>query len=136
MDKVSESIRILIADDILQVRKELATLLKLASKNTSPQIEVVGEAQNGEEAIYLSRLLNPDVVLMDLEMPILNGFQATRLIKSARPSSRVIILSIHASLEEQNLAQAAGADGFVIKGSGHEVLMNAILSINPPTGSR
>lgn len=131
-ESVSERIRVLIVDDIPQVRQELATMLKLASKNTSPQIEIVGDAQNGEEAIHLSRLLDPDVILMDLEMPILNGFEATRLIKSARPSIRVIILSIHAGLKEQELAKAAGADDFVIKGSSHEALTNAILSINPP----
>jgi len=132
MNKVSERIRVLIVDDIPQVRQELATMLKLASKNTSPQIEIVGDAQNGEEAIHQSQQLCPDVILMDLEMPILNGFEATRLIKSTQQSIRVIILSIHAGPEEQKLAQAAGADAFVIKGSSHDALMNAILSRYPP----
>ena len=129
---IRESIKVLIVDDVLQVRLGLTTMLKLAAKNTSPQIEVIGEAQNGDEAISLSHLLYPDVVLMDLEMPVINGFEATRRIKADRSSIRVIILSIHAGMKEQELARAAGADGFVIKGSSVEVLVSAILSSNPP----
>ncbi len=115
-------------DDISQVREGLATVLKLAGRRSCPIIEVIGEAQNGEEATQLAQTLHPDVILMDLEMPLLDGYQATRRIKVALPATRVIILSIHAGLEEQKLACSAGADGFVIKGSSYEVLLNAILA--------
>jgi len=73
-------------------------------------------------------LLHPDVVLMDLEMPVLDGFEATRQIKAGLPGIRVIILSMHASLEDQELARSAGADGFLAKGGSYKELVEAILS--------
>jgi DNA-binding NarL/FixJ family response regulator len=122
-----ENIRVLIVDDLPQVRQELANVLRLASRNVGGRIELVGEAQNGSEAIEQSRRLHPDVVLMDLEMPILDGFEATRRIKLHRPAPRVVILSIHDGPEERERARAAGADDFVAKGVGVEVLLSAIL---------
>jgi DNA-binding NarL/FixJ family response regulator len=123
-----ENIRILIVDDLPQVRKGLVEVLKLASRNLGLKVVVIGEAQNGREAIELTHRLRPDVVLMDLEMPVLDGFEATRMLKSCRPAPRVIILSIHEGSEEQARARAAGADGFVVKGAGYEGLLNAILA--------
>jgi len=135
-NKVSEgTIRILIVDDLPQVRQGLMTVLKLASKKTLPWIEVIGEAQNGAEAIQQALGLHPDVILMDLEMPGMDGYEATRQIKANQPAVRVIILSIHAGCEEQELARSAGANGFVTKGSSYEVLLNAILSINKSINS-
>jgi DNA-binding NarL/FixJ family response regulator len=129
-DKVKQAcIRVLIADDVLQVRQGLATMLKLAAKNYKPRTEVVGEAQNGSEVIQQSQALHPDVVLMGLEMPVVDGYEATRWIKANLPATRVIILSIHAGLEEQQRARLAGADGFVTKGSSYKFLLYAILSI-------
>jgi DNA-binding NarL/FixJ family response regulator len=124
---VEESIRVLIVDDIRQVREGLKTVLTLATKNTRQKIMVIGEAQNGNEAIQQAAVLQPDVVLMDLEMPILDGYEATRQIKADQPATRVIILSIHAEPEAQQLAQSIGADGFVTKDSSLENLLNAIL---------
>jgi DNA-binding NarL/FixJ family response regulator len=124
---VEESIRVLIVDDIRQVREGLKTVLTLATKNTRRKIIVIGEAQNGNEAIQQAAVLQPDVVLMDLEMPILDGYEATRQIKAGQPATRVIILSIHAETEAQQLAQSIGADGFVTKDSSLENLLNAIL---------
>ena len=123
-----ESIRVLIVDDLPQVRQGLATVLKLAARRSSPAIEVVGEAQDGWEAIHQVRALHPDVILMDLEMPAMDGYEATRRIKAEPPAPRVIILSIHAGIEAQESAWAAGADGFIPKGASYEVLLNAILS--------
>src|SRR5512139_1947253 len=82
--------RVLIADDNPQVRHELRTLLPLAG-----EIEVVGEAADGHEAIRLAQALRPEVILMDLEMPVLDGYEATRQIKAGAPSCRVVALSVH-----------------------------------------
>ncbi len=128
-----KSIRVLIVDDVPQVCQGLAIVLTLAAKSTRLKIEVIGEAQNGSDAIEQARALRPDVILMDLEMPALNGYEATRQIKAELPTQRVIILSVHAGPEEQQHARAAGADGFITKGAGYEVLVNAILGRNDPT---
>jgi len=96
-------------------------------------IEVTGEAQNGMEAIQQARALNPDVILMDLELPILDGYEATRQIKAEWPGMRVIILSIHDGEEEHRRAREAGADGFVVKGAQYRDLVNAILGMDGPT---
>jgi DNA-binding NarL/FixJ family response regulator len=117
------ALRVLIVDDVPQVRQELRGLLQLTS-----ELEVVGEAANGLEAISQAKALRPDVVVMDLEMPVMDGFEATRLIKSCGPAPRVVILSVHASPEEQQCAQEAGADGFVVKGASYQILLNAILA--------
>jgi DNA-binding NarL/FixJ family response regulator len=84
---------------------------------------VVGEAENGHDAVLRAQALHPDVVLMDLEMPILDGFEATRRIKAEQPAARVIILSIHTGSEEQQRAREAGADGFVVKGDSYKYLL-------------
>jgi len=139
---VSEkSIRVLIVDDLPWVREGLATVLKLAARSVTPRLEVVGEAQNGLEAIGQLRALQPDVILMDLEMPGMDGYETTRRIKAEKPAPRVIILSIHTGPEAQQRAQAAGADGFVTKGASYEIILNAILaeekifnSIDPKEG--
>lgn len=125
-----KSIRVLIVDDLPEVREGLSTVLNLAAKRNRLKIEVIGEAQNGDEAIHQTRALHPDVILMDLEMPILDGYAATRRIKAEQPTSRVIILSIHAGPEEQQLAREAGADGFITKGASYAVMLNAILAMN------
>jgi DNA-binding NarL/FixJ family response regulator len=121
-----KSIRVLIVDDLPQVRRGLADVLRLASSRVQPPIEVVGEAQNGEEAVRQAQAINPDVVLMDLEMPVLDGYEATRRIKACQPSLRVIILSIHAGEPEKQKAFGSGADGFIIKGAPLETLLDVI----------
>ena len=124
-----ESIRVLIVDDVAQVRQGLATMLKLATKNSSPRIEVVGEAINGSEAIRQAQALHPDAILMDLEMPVLDGYEATRRIKAAHPAMRVIILSIHAGPDEQGHALMAGADAFIEKSAPLDGLVKAIQNL-------
>jgi DNA-binding NarL/FixJ family response regulator len=81
----SKSIKVLIVDDMVQVRQELCQLLQLTDG-----IDIIGEASDGQEAILQAERLRPDVVIMDLEMPILDGLQATRQIKQRRLANRVV----------------------------------------------
>lgn len=104
--------RVLIVDDVPQVRAELRTLLPLAGN-----IEIAGEASNGLEAVRLTQDLRPDVVLMDLEMPVMNGYEATRQIKQLSSGSRVIAFTIHGYPEAFEQARQAGADAVLVKGA-------------------
>ena len=122
MEKINnKALKVLIVDDVPSIRKDLRTLLILVGG-----LEVVGEAANGDEAVRLARDLNPNVVLMDLEMPVLNGFQATGRIKKLYPNCRVVALTIHDSKEERRKAFAAGVDVFVVKGAPVEELIAGI----------
>ena len=116
---VARPIRVLIADDSAHARAGLRALLA-----TWPEVEVIGEAATGQEAVVLVAERQPDVVLMDLQMPVMDGLQATRLIKKEWPAVTVVVLSIHAG--QQAAARAAGADAFVIKGSASERLLLAL----------
>ena len=120
-----KTIRVLIVDDVPQVRRELRTLLPLLEA-----IDVVGEAENGQSAVELAAALQPDVILMDVEMPIMDGLVATRLIKQQCPQCRVIILSIHDDEAVRARARLAGADDFVDKGAPLAALLQAIQAIS------
>jgi DNA-binding NarL/FixJ family response regulator len=119
---MNEQIRVLIADDQQSTRSGLKALLSFA-----PQIEVIGEAINGQEAVRLVAKRHPDVVLMDIQMPVMNGFQATRLIKSQWPEIKVIALTIYPAYRAKALK--AGADVFLLKGCTAESLQTAILGV-------
>ena len=119
-------IRVLIVDDTERVRQDLRTFLTLIG-----DIKIVGEASNGLEAIHLVEALCPQAVLIDLEMPVMNGYEATRQIKILQPSCRVIALTIHGGEKEQQRALQAGADEFIIKGAPLVSLIGAIR--NAPT---
>ena len=121
-----KNIRILIVDDVAQVRQGLVTLLKLAAARTAPEIEIVGEAQNGSEAIQQAWLLHPDVILMDLEMPFLDGYEAARQIKAFSASCRIIALTIHDHESARQQAINAGMDDFIVKGAPLETLVRII----------
>ncbi len=123
---IQKCIRVLIVDDVPQVRLGLAIMLKLAARNITPGIEVIGEAQNGSDAIIQAQILKPDVVLMDLEMPGLDGYQATQSIKSADPSILIVALSIHSDPSSRQKVIQAGADAFVEKGGPLDDLFSAI----------
>lgn len=123
---IPKSIKVLIVDDVPQVRQGLATMLKLAAKNLTPKLEVIGEAQNGSEAVEQTQALHPDVILMDLEMPVLDGYNATQCIKSTHPSILVVVLTIHSDPSTRQKAAQAGADAFVEKGAPLEELLRAI----------
>ena len=114
-------IQVLIVDDVAQVRQDLCTLMRLAGG-----IEVVGEAANGLEALGQVEALHPEVVLMDLEMPVLDGYEATRQIKCRYPACRVVALTVHGYEQARQKALQAGADDFIIKGAPLEILVRAI----------
>ena len=112
MDAHMSHNRLLIVDDVPQVRAELRTLLSLAGA-----IEIVGEAANGLEAVTQAAKLQPDVVLMDLEMPVMNGYEAARKIKAQSPDCRVIAFTVHETAETLERAFESGVDAFLVKGS-------------------
>jgi two-component system, NarL family, response regulator DegU len=114
-------IRIGIADDNELVRDTLRLML-----DCSPSIQVVGEAGNGSEAIAMVEAFQPDVVLMDISMPVVNGIQATRSITSNFPDTKVIVLGMHTDQTSSDTALHAGACQFLTKDCGREKLLNAI----------
>jgi DNA-binding NarL/FixJ family response regulator len=116
-------LRVLIVDDMPQVRQELRVLLQLAD-----ELEVVGEAADGREAISQAEALRPDVVVMDLEMPGMDGFEATRQIKARGLAEKVVVLSIHAHSDNVQRARQAGVDVFIDKASRYKTLMSAIVA--------
>jgi DNA-binding NarL/FixJ family response regulator len=120
-DPIRHRLRLLLVDDMPQVLQDLHQLLEITGL-----IEIVGEARNGAEAIRMANDLAPDAILMDLEMPGMNGFEATQQIKERRSEIRVVILSVHTGAKERARARAAGADCFVMKGADYEVLVDAI----------
>ena len=126
-----EDIRVLIVDDMERVRQDLRTFLTL-----SGNIEIVGEASNGVEAIQLVKFLCPQVVLMDLEMPIMDGFEAARQIKVNYPSCRIIALTIHAGELEQQKALQSGMVDVIAKGAPLEDLLQAIWGAAPNEKTR
>jgi DNA-binding NarL/FixJ family response regulator len=118
---MKQRVRVLIADDQQPTRQGLVALLALL-----PRVEVVGEAQDGQEAVHLVAERQPDVVVMDLQMPVMDGLEATQYIKSRWPEVKIIALTLYAGYRTRALA--AGADTFLLKGSPTEVLKHAILS--------
>jgi DNA-binding NarL/FixJ family response regulator len=118
-------IRVLIVDDMERVRQDLRTFLTLAG-----DIMIVGEAINGQDAIHLADTLCPQVILMDLEMPVQDGYGATRQIKASQPSCRIIALTIHDGDTEKEKALQAGADDFITKGPSLDRLLEAIHKIS------
>jgi DNA-binding NarL/FixJ family response regulator len=117
-------IRVLIVDDIDRVRQDLRTFLTL-----SGDIEIVGEARDGGEAIRLAESLRPQVVLMDLEMPVMDGYAAAHQVKALQPGCRVIALTIHGGDAEQKKALQAGVDDFIVKGAPLDVLLQSIRAV-------
>ncbi len=116
---MGQRVRVLIADDHLKSRKGLRALLA-----TCPTVEAIFEAENGREAARLVEDCQPDMVLMDIQMPVWNGLEATRYIKARWPQVRIVALTIHASW--QGAALAAGADSFLVKGCPSQELLAAV----------
>ena len=114
-----QPIRVIIVDDSAVTRDAMRALLA-----TSSDIELIGEATNGEDALRLVEQLRPEVVLMDLEMPRMGGVEATRLIKQSWPLVSVIVVTISAS--QRNAALNAGADSFIVKGEAPHKLLTAM----------
>ncbi len=114
-------VRILIADDHGVLRAGLRALL-----NAEANLKVIGEAVNGEEAVRLACDLRPDVALVDITMPGMNGIEVTRTLKNKVPETRVLILTLHEDMGLLREAMRAGATGYIIKRAVDSELINAI----------
>jgi len=116
-----KKLRVLLADDHTVMRTGLRALLERQSN-----LEVAGEAENGRDAVALSATLQPDVVVMDVGMPLLNGIEATRAIVKRSPSTGVVILSVHSDESYVMRALQAGARAYLLKDSAAPDLLAAI----------
>jgi len=116
-----KKLRVLLADDHILMRSGLRALL-----DRQPNLEVVGESENGRETVALAASLKPDVVVMDVGMPILNGIEATQTIVTQNPTVAVVILSMHADESYVMRALKAGARGYLLKDSAAADLIGAI----------
>lgn len=119
-----EKIKILIADDHQMFRDGLKLVLK-----TDESFELIGEAENGEVAIKLVNELNPDVVILDINMPKKNGIEATKIIKSKNKNAKVLILTMHENETFVRDAVNAGVDGYILKISAMNELIRAVKKV-------
>jgi DNA-binding NarL/FixJ family response regulator len=117
-------LRVLLADDHPVFRKGLRALL-----TSLPDMAVVGEAPDGEQAVILAAQLSPDVVVMDIDMPLLNGVDATRQIVRDRPGIGVLVLTMFEDNESVFAAMRAGARGYLVKGSDSDEVIAAIVAV-------
>ncbi len=127
---MSKKIRVLVTDDHIVVRKGLVAMLE-----TEPDIQIIGEASNGAEALKMARELVPDVVLMDLVMPVLDGIEATRQIKQTVPSVNILVLTSFSTNDKVLPSLNAGAIGYLLKDSTPADLIRAIHQVAQGEGS-
>ena len=118
---MESKIRIVLAEDHIIVRDGIKALI-----SAEPQFEIVGEVADGLEAVWIVDKLKPDLILMDLTMPRMNGMEAIGEIKSCSPETKVLILTVHKIEEYVRASLQAGADGYLLKKSSHGELLNAI----------
>ncbi len=118
-------IRLLIVDDHAIIRRGLRQLIQ-----ETPEIELVGEAQDGKEAVEMARRLKPEVILMDIQMPVLDGIEATRQIVAENPQTGIIMLTVQRSNSLIFEAIMAGARGYLLKDADEEAMMRAILAVS------
>jgi DNA-binding NarL/FixJ family response regulator len=124
-------IRVLLVDDQTVVRRALRVRFHL-----EPDLQVVGEGSIGKEALSLAQALTPDVVLMDIEMPEMDGIEATAALRRVVPQSVIVILSIHFDAQTRRWAQAAGAIAFMEKRGATDTLLAAIRQAAGQAGIR
>lgn len=124
LPQATKKIRVLIADDHAIVREGLRALL-----DGQPDIEVVGEATDGEEAVKMTSQLQPNIVLMDITMPRLSGLEAIGQIKRQQPDVKILVLTMHESDDYFFKTLEAGASGYFIKGGSSKELVNAIYTV-------
>jgi DNA-binding NarL/FixJ family response regulator len=122
---MKNTIKVLVVDDHPVVRKGISTCLA-----RHPQIQVVGEAGDGREALRLARELQPDITLMDIDMPQMNGLAATEALRRELPKVKVLILSMHSNTESVLRIIQSGAQGFVLKEAPTDELVRAIETVN------
>ncbi len=120
MNKIAP-LRILIVDDHETVRKGVSSILE-----TRKDVEVCGEASNGQEGVEKASQLNPDLIVLDVTMPVLDGFSAARQIRAILPEVAILILSMHAGHSIIREAQQAGVQGFVSKSDTGQQLLRAV----------
>jgi DNA-binding NarL/FixJ family response regulator len=113
--------RVLIVDDHAFIRRGVQTIL-----HSFPEWEFCGEADNGRDAIRLAEELKPEVIIMDLSMPGLNGIEATRAIRKTQPAAKVVLLTLHESAELVRNAFRAGARGYLLKTDAEQELVKAL----------
>src|SRR5215470_7566634 len=113
--------RVLIVDDHAVIRRGVHGIL-----HEFPEWELCGEADNGREAVRLAEALKPEVIIMDVSMPVLNGLEATRIIHHIMPSTKILLLTLHSSTELVRSAFRAGARGYVLKSDAEQELMKAL----------
>ena len=117
-------LRILLAEDHTILREGIRSLLA-----SSPELEVVGEAEDGLQAVAQAKQLEPDLVLIDLSMPLMNGTEAIKQIKLRNPATKVVVMTVHKSDEHVRAALDAGAEGYFLKDDRSQDLMAAIQSV-------
>jgi len=122
---MAQCITVLLAEDHMIVREGLRTLLEAEG-----DIKVVGEAETGHQAVELTRTLRPDVVVMDIAMPLLNGLEATRQIRKAVPGTKVLMLSAHSDDAYVEQVIALGASGYLLKQTSAHVLAQAVREVH------
>lgn len=120
-----DKIRVLLADDHTILRDGIRSLLE-----DETDMEVIGEAEDGHMAVKLVKQLDPDVVLMDIAMPLLNGLEATRQIKRDNPQTKVLILTMHENEEYIRQLLAVGAMGYILKDAAARELLGAIRAVH------
>ena len=125
----NDKIKILIVEDHLVARMGIAIVVE-----NTPQFELLGQAQDGQEGVNLALKLNPDVILMDIGLPKIDGIEATRRIKEAGLNSSVLMFTSRDSNEDVFAALKAGADGYIMKGSNEQTLINAIEAVSQKAG--
>jgi len=121
----TNKITVLLADDHAIVRQGLCALL-----NSDGHFSMAGQARTGREAVEMAATLKPDVILMDIAMPVLNGLEATRQILQANPTAKVVILSAHSDDEYVERMRAAGVVGFLEKQTSAEILTKALREVD------
>ena len=122
----SERFRILVVDDHEFVRRGVCALF-----SRDPRFDVCGEAVNGQEAVEQVKLLRPDIVVLDISMPVMNGLEAAQEIRRTAPDTKIVILTMHDSNVMREQARKAGADAFAVKSDIASRLIETVESLLP-----
>ena len=125
----NDKIKILIVEDHMVARMGIAIIIE-----NTPNFELVGQAQDGQEGVSLALKLNPDVILMDIGLPKIDGIEATEKIKEAKLNSSILMFTSRDNSDDIFAALRAGADGYIMKGSDEKTLKNAIEAVNQKAG--